>query len=88
MDAKNLDDAWWRLPRVLDYTAISRSKFLELVAQGLAPAPVRLPYSRVVVWRASDLRNWMNSLPPTRDVRHRVDVATGSVRPALPHRGR
>ncbi|WP_083634625.1 AlpA family phage regulatory protein [Desulfovibrio sp. DV] len=42
-----------RLPQVLDRIPYKRSRFLDLVRQGVFPAPVRLPGGRAVAWPES-----------------------------------
>ena len=63
MDDTRKDSAdWWRLPSVLDYTEVSRSTWLNLVKKGVAPKPRALPGTRAVVWKAEEVKAFMDSL--------------------------
>lgn len=60
---QSFDCPMWRLPTVLGYTGVSRSTWLDLAKKGKAPAPVRVPGRRVVIWPAKDVKAWVESLP-------------------------
>lgn len=68
MQPQSFDLPMWQLPTALAYTGISRTSWLGLVKAGKAPAPVKVPGRRIVRWRASDVRTWVDSLPVTREV--------------------
>jgi predicted DNA-binding transcriptional regulator AlpA len=60
VDSPN-DASLWRLPTVLQNFPVSRSGWYQGVKDGRYPAPVRLS-SKVVCWRASDIRSLIESL--------------------------
>ena len=55
------DDALWRLPTVLQRYPVSRSSWWAGVKSGRYPAPIRIS-SRCVAWKASAIRDLINSL--------------------------
>lgn len=58
---QNLEIALWRLPTVLRHVPVSRSGWWAGVRDGRYPQPVRLS-ARCVAWRASDIRDLIDSL--------------------------
>lgn len=59
--SSNDPTALWRLPDVLKHVPLSRSTWLAGVKSGRYPQPVRLS-NRRVVWRAADIRAFLESL--------------------------
>jgi predicted DNA-binding transcriptional regulator AlpA len=68
MKPQSIESPFWRLPTALQFTAISRSTWLDLVKAGEAPAPIKVPGRRVVVWNAREVRQWMECLPRTTEL--------------------
>lgn len=56
------DDHLIRQPELLELTAKSRSSLYREINEGTFPAPVRIG-KRAVAWRASEVYEWMGSLP-------------------------
>jgi prophage regulatory protein len=54
-----------RLNNVLLLFPVSRSKWWAGCSEGIYPAPVRLPGSRCVAWRAEDIRALIDSAAQT-----------------------
>ena len=54
-----------RLPAVLDRVGLGRSRWYDLVAEGRAPAPVRLS-DRAVAWYEHEVDAWAASRPRAR----------------------
>ncbi len=52
---------FWRLPEVLKHIPVSRSTWLHGVKSGRYPQPIRLS-KKCVVWRAADVREFLESL--------------------------
>jgi predicted DNA-binding transcriptional regulator AlpA len=52
----------WKLPTVLSYTAMGRTAWLDGVKKGNMPAPVKMPGTRSVAWRAKKVRAWVEAL--------------------------
>lgn len=50
-----------RAPLAAQYVGMGRSKFLDLVAKGLAPKPKK-PSVGVTIWDRQDLDEWLDSL--------------------------
>ena len=50
-----------RAPMAAHYVGMGRSKFLDLVAKGLAPKPKR-PSVGVTIWDRVDLDKWLDSM--------------------------
>lgn len=50
----------WRLPRVLEYTSISKSQWYRMMAAGDAPLPVHLS-ERSRAWYSSEVLAWAAS---------------------------
>jgi len=55
------DKAFLRLNQVLQLIPIGRSTFWSWVANGKAPAPVKLS-QRTTAWRSSDIANFLETL--------------------------
>jgi predicted DNA-binding transcriptional regulator AlpA len=68
MKVQNFDAPMWRLPTVLSFTGVSRTAWLDTVKSGAAPAPVRVPGRRIVLWPARDVKQWVEALPRTTDM--------------------
>lgn len=50
-----------RAPMAAQYSGMSRSKFLDLVAKGKAPKPKK-PSAGVTIWDRVDLDRWIDDL--------------------------
>ena len=50
-----------RAPMAAHYVGMGRSKFLDLVAKGLAPKPKK-PSVGVTIWDRQDLDEWLDGL--------------------------
>ncbi len=61
--AQGLDAPHWRLPAVLEYTGISRTSFLDMAKNGQAPRARKVPGRRIVLWRAEEIKAFMDGLP-------------------------
>ena len=57
-----LEDALWRLPKVLAIVGLSRSSLYRAINEGRFPRPVRLG-PRAVAWRKSTVLAFINRLP-------------------------
>jgi predicted DNA-binding transcriptional regulator AlpA len=60
---QDLSAPHWRLPAVLHFTGISRTTFLDMAAKGQAPQARKIPGRRVVLWKADEIRKFMDALP-------------------------
>lgn len=76
-----LDEAFWRLPTVLDRTGLSESQILRMEQDGDFP-PRRRIGERAVAWLASEVIQWMRGRPLAQD------VAAANVPPRSPGRPR
>lgn len=47
----------WKLPRVLEFTQLSRSTIYAKINDGSFPAPVKIG-ARAVAWRVEDVKDW------------------------------
>ena len=61
--AQDLSAPHWRMPAVLHYTGLSRTTFLDMVRAGEAPKARKIPGRRVVMWRATEVKAFMDALP-------------------------
>lgn len=52
----------WKLPSVLAYAATGRTAWLMGVKKGLMPKPVKIPGTRSVVWKAEEVKAWVEGL--------------------------
>lgn len=53
-------EALARLPQILDFAAMGRTRFYELIGKGLMPAPIKL--GRSSFWRVGPLREAVKNL--------------------------
>ena len=49
-----------RLTDVSKATGIGKSTIRRLVAQGEFPAPIRLVYPKITVWKSDEVQGWIN----------------------------
>jgi|GEM_PF-6377141 len=54
-------DALWRIPQVLEVTGFRKSKWWELVREGIAPQGIKLG-ARITVWRASEVQAFIEKV--------------------------
>lgn len=52
---------WWRLPRVMEETGLSRATIYRLMSRGDFPANRALRSARAKVWIASEVLDWKAS---------------------------
>lgn len=50
-----------RLPDVSHATGLGKSTIRRLVNQGQFPAPIRLVYPRISVWKSSEVQGWIKN---------------------------
>jgi len=50
---------FWRLPRVIAMTGLSRSEIYRRVAERRFPRPKRYPGTTITFWLASEVRTWL-----------------------------
>lgn len=60
---QDLSAPHWRLPAVIHFTGLSRTLFLEMAKNGQAPQARKIPGRRVVLWKADEIRKFMDALP-------------------------
>lgn len=60
---QGLNAPHWRLPAVLEYTGISRTSFLDMAKNGQAPQARKIPGRRIVLWKADEIKAFMDGLP-------------------------
>lgn len=63
METATADDRLINLDEVRRLIPISRSSVWKWSRRGAFPSPVRLPGSRRVAWRASEIRTWIAERP-------------------------
>ena len=61
MKDDNFQPRGMRAPVAAGYSGMSRSKFLDLVAKGLAPRPKK-PSVGVTIWDRIDLDRWIDGM--------------------------
>jgi predicted DNA-binding transcriptional regulator AlpA len=61
--AQDLSAAHWRLPLVLHFTGIPRTSFLAMAKNGQAPQARKIPGRRIVLWKAAEIKAFMDGLP-------------------------
>ena len=72
-----IDISLMRLADVSKATGIGKSTIWRLVAQGEFPAPIRLVYPKITVWKSDEVQGWINEA-----TRQASKIAVGStVRP-------
>lgn len=57
---------FWRLPKVRDYTALSRSTILRAIDAGAFPRPVRLG-ANSIAWDSTEVEKWCAARIAERD---------------------
>lgn len=62
-----LDEAFWRLPAVLERTGLSESQILRMEQESAFPRRRRIG-DRAVAWLASEVIQWMRDRPLAQDV--------------------
>jgi prophage regulatory protein len=50
-----------RLTDVSKATGIGKSTIWRLVAQGEFPAPIRLVYPKITVWKSNEVQGWIDN---------------------------
>ncbi|WP_436395086.1 helix-turn-helix transcriptional regulator [Acidithiobacillus ferriphilus] len=65
MKDENFQPRGLRAQMAAGYTGMSRSKFLDLVAKGIAPRPKK-PSVGVTIWDKQDLDRWLDGLAVTK----------------------
>ena len=68
MDRVVSDDRLLDLSEVRQLVPVSRTVVWKWRKAGTFPSPVRLPGSRRIAWRASDIRRWIAERPALQDV--------------------
>lgn len=66
---------------------VSRTKLRELVKLGLFPAPIRLPGSRSIAWRRSDVLAWLDATAAGGELPSRITDAERRVLAGMLSRG-
>ncbi len=61
MKDDNFQPRAMRAPVAAGYSGMSRSKFLDLVAKGIAPRPKK-PSVGVTIWDKNDLDLWLDNM--------------------------
>lgn len=61
MKSENFQPRGLRAPMAAQYSGMSRSKFLDLVAKGIAPKPKK-PSAGVTIWDRNALDQWIDSM--------------------------
>lgn len=59
-----LSDVLLRRKEVLEIMKFGNTHLYKMIAKGCFPPPLRLPGTRSVAWRKSDLEKWMSELQP------------------------
>jgi prophage regulatory protein len=54
----SVESAWWRLPRVMEETGLSRSTIYRLMGQGEFPSNHGHQFARAKVWFEDEVRAW------------------------------
>lgn len=62
-----LDEAFWRLPTILERTGLSESQIARKEQDGTFPLRRRIG-ARAVAWLASEVIQWMRTTPMAQDV--------------------
>ncbi len=61
-----------KLEEVKLLTGLCKTTIYGLIAKGVFPRP-KQTFSRRVAWRESEVRAWLEGVPPTESLRHRGD---------------
>lgn len=59
-----MSDVLLRRKEVLEIMRFSNARLYRMIANGGFPPPLKLPGTRVIAWRKSDLEKWMRDLKP------------------------
>ncbi len=62
MEVENsmMDEEFWRLPKVIAVTGLSRAELYRQVGEGRFPKQRRYPGTQKTYWLASEVRGWMD----------------------------
>lgn len=64
MAVTKMSDVLLRRKEVLEIMRFSNTRLYRMIANGSFPPPLKLPGTRVIAWRKSDLENWIKELEP------------------------